>query len=75
MNYKLLGKSGLRASEFALGTMTFGTDWGWGSAEDEAQKVYNALLLQMEETPGQANQAGPSILLRGFPVRMLIPEH
>jgi aryl-alcohol dehydrogenase-like predicted oxidoreductase len=22
--------------------MTFGTDWGWGSAKDEAQKVYNA---------------------------------
>jgi aryl-alcohol dehydrogenase-like predicted oxidoreductase len=41
MNYRLLGKSGLRVSEFALGTMTFGDDWGWGSAKDEAQKVYN----------------------------------
>jgi aryl-alcohol dehydrogenase-like predicted oxidoreductase len=41
MHYKLLGKSGLRVSEFALGTMTFGEDWGWGSAKDEAQKVYN----------------------------------
>jgi hypothetical protein len=41
MNYRLLGKSGLRVSEFALATMTLGTDWGWGSAKDEAQKVYN----------------------------------
>ncbi len=29
-------------SEFALGTMTFGDDWGWGAPKDEAQKVYNA---------------------------------
>jgi len=42
MKYRLLGNSGLRVSEFALGTMTFGDDWGWGSAKDEAQKVYNA---------------------------------
>src|SRR6202049_3237655 len=41
MNYRLLGQSGLRVSEFALGTMTFGDDWGWGSAKDEAQKLYN----------------------------------
>jgi aryl-alcohol dehydrogenase-like predicted oxidoreductase len=42
MNYRLLGKSGLRVSEFCLGTMTFGEDWGWGSSKEEAQKVYNA---------------------------------
>ncbi len=42
MNYRLLGKSGLRVSEFALGTMTFGEDWGWGAGKDEARKVYNA---------------------------------
>src|SRR5438552_11415760 len=42
MNYRLLGKSGLRVSEFALGSMTFGDDWGWGSAREESQKVYNA---------------------------------
>ena len=29
MRYKLLGKSGLRVSEPALGTMTFGEEWGW----------------------------------------------
>lgn len=40
MKYKLLGKSGLRVSEAALGTMTFGDDWGWGATKEEAQKVY-----------------------------------
>jgi aryl-alcohol dehydrogenase-like predicted oxidoreductase len=42
MRYRLLGNSGLRVSEAALGTMTFGDDWGWGAAKDEAQKVYGA---------------------------------
>src|SRR6266576_2264336 len=42
MNYRLLGNSGLRVSEAALGTMTFGDDWGWGAAKDEARKVYDA---------------------------------
>ena len=40
MKYRLLGKSGLRVSEAALGTMTFGDEWGWGSPKEEAQKVY-----------------------------------
>ena len=42
MRYRLLGHSGLRVSEAALGTMTFGDEWGWGSAKDEARKVYDA---------------------------------
>ena len=42
MRYRLLGNSGLRVSEAALGTMTFGEDWGWGSSKDEARKVYDA---------------------------------
>ena len=40
MKYRLLGNSGLRVSELSLGTMTFGEEWGWGTAKDEAQKVY-----------------------------------
>ena len=40
MKYTLLGNSGLRVSEAALGTMTFGDEWGWGSPKAEAQKVY-----------------------------------
>ena len=42
MRYRLLGNSGLRVSEAALGAMTFGDDWGWGAAKDEARKVYDA---------------------------------
>jgi aryl-alcohol dehydrogenase-like predicted oxidoreductase len=42
MRYRLLGNSGLRISEAALGTMTFGDDWGWGASKDEARKVYDA---------------------------------
>ncbi len=42
MNYQLLGRSGLRVSDLCLGTMTFGEDWGWGSAKDEARKIYDA---------------------------------
>ena len=42
MNYKLLGKSGLRVSELSLGTMTFGEDWGWGANKDESHKMFDA---------------------------------
>ena len=41
MIYKLLGKSGLRVSELALGTMTFGEEWGWGSSKAESKKVFD----------------------------------
>lgn len=39
--YFTLGRSGLRVSRLALGTMTFGTDWGWGSDKDEARRIFN----------------------------------
>lgn len=42
MNYRLLGRSGLRVSELSLGTMTFGEEWGWGAAKDDARKIYDA---------------------------------
>ena len=41
MKYRLLGRSGLRVSELALGTMTFGTDWGWGADKIESQKIFD----------------------------------
>lgn len=41
MNYKLLGKSGLRVSELCLGTMTFGEEWGWGANQDEARAIFD----------------------------------
>ena len=40
MRYKLLGRSGLRVSEVALGTMTFGPDWGWGADADESRRIF-----------------------------------
>jgi len=34
MKYKLLGQSGLKVSELCLGTMGFGTEWGWGADKE-----------------------------------------
>lgn len=34
MNYKLLGRSGLKVSELCLGTMGFGTEAGWGADKE-----------------------------------------
>jgi len=44
MRYKLLGRSGLRVSELALGTMTFGEEWGWGAGKDESRRVFDAYV-------------------------------
>jgi aryl-alcohol dehydrogenase-like predicted oxidoreductase len=44
MRYKLLGKSGLRVSELALGTMTFGEDWGFGASKEESTKIFNLFV-------------------------------
>ncbi|MFC4563038.1 aldo/keto reductase [Nocardiopsis mangrovi] len=41
MRYTLFGRTGLRVSEFAFGAMTFGTDWNWGAAEDEAARMFD----------------------------------
>ncbi len=41
MKYRLLGDSGLRVSELALGAMTFGTDTGFGVDKDESRRVYD----------------------------------
>jgi aryl-alcohol dehydrogenase-like predicted oxidoreductase len=35
----LLGKSGLRVSRLCLGTMTFGTEWGWGVDDGTARNL------------------------------------
>ena len=42
MRYKLLGRSGLRVSELALGTMTFGEEWGFGATKAESKKMFDA---------------------------------
>ncbi len=42
--YSLLGRSGLRVSPLCLGTMTFGTEWGWGSPEETAEAILDRYL-------------------------------
>ncbi len=39
MRYRLLGKTGVRISEVALGTMTFGEDWGSGASPDVSARI------------------------------------
>jgi aryl-alcohol dehydrogenase-like predicted oxidoreductase len=46
--YSLLGRSGLRVSPLCLGTMTFGTEWGWGSPKE----TVDALLTRYLERGG-----------------------
>jgi aryl-alcohol dehydrogenase-like predicted oxidoreductase len=41
MRYRLFGSSGLRVSELALGTMTFGEAWGWGAAPEECRRIFD----------------------------------
>ncbi|SDH83874.1 aldo/keto reductase [Mucilaginibacter sp. P25] len=42
MNYKLLGRSGLKVSELCLGTMGFGTEGGWGAEKDTSFAIMDA---------------------------------
>lgn len=41
LDYYTLGNTGLRVSRLALGTMTFGTNWGWGSDETAARAIFD----------------------------------
>jgi hypothetical protein len=42
MKYKLFGTSGLRVAELSLGTLTFGTEMGWGEDKTESRRVFDA---------------------------------
>lgn len=44
MRYRLLGRSGLRVSQVALGTMTFGTGAEWSRPEAECRPVFDAFV-------------------------------
>jgi aryl-alcohol dehydrogenase-like predicted oxidoreductase len=44
MRYTLLGRSGLRVSQVALGTMTFGDAWGWGASEDDCRRMFDTFV-------------------------------
>jgi len=43
-HYRLLGRSGMRVSPLALGTMTFGADWGWGADDGESARIFDAYV-------------------------------
>src|SRR5689334_390012 len=43
-HYVTLGHSGLRVSPLCLGTMTFGTDLGWGSSVEESQQIMDRYI-------------------------------
>ncbi|WP_348535993.1 aldo/keto reductase [Labrys sp. LIt4] len=55
-DYRLLGRSGLRISPLSLGTMTFGTDWGWGADEVEARRIFDAYVDRGGNFIDTANQ-------------------
>ena len=42
--YYTLGNTGLRVSRLALGTMTFGTEWGWGTDRATAEAMVDAYV-------------------------------
>ena len=44
MKYYTLGNSGLRVSRLALGTMSFGDDWGWGADESSSRQLFDQFL-------------------------------
>ncbi|MGV1837416.1 aldo/keto reductase [Rhizobium rhizogenes] len=44
MTYYTLGNSGLKVPQLALGTMTFGTEWGWGADKDTARAMFDAYV-------------------------------
>lgn len=44
MRLNLLGASGLRVSELCLGTMTFGTDWGWGADKPTCRAIFERFV-------------------------------
>ena len=44
LGLQILGRSGLRVSELALGTMTFGPDWGWGADLDQSRAIFNRFV-------------------------------
>ena len=62
MRYRLLGNSGLRVSEAALGTMTFGDDWGWGAARTRRKKYTTLSARQgaISSTPLTFTRTAPA---------------
>ncbi len=43
-DYTTLGRSGLRVSPLCLGTMTFGTEWGFGVEEKASKEIFDRYI-------------------------------
>ena len=43
-DFVTLGRSGLRVSPLSLGTMTFGTEWGWGNEEKDSRAIFDRYI-------------------------------
>ena len=43
-DYITLGRTGLRVSPLCLGTMTFGTEWGFGAEENISRDMFNRYI-------------------------------
>lgn len=68
MRIRLVGGSGLRSSEIALGTMTFGETRSWGTAPDEAAAIMAAYVERggttIDTAPNYAGGAAEEIVGR-----------
>jgi aryl-alcohol dehydrogenase-like predicted oxidoreductase len=66
MQYKLLGRTGLRVSELCLGSMTFGNARGWGASDEESRRVFDAFEAAggnfIDTAPGYQNGASEALL-------------
>ena len=68
MKHRLLGRSGLRVSELALGTLNFGDDKAWGVSAGEASNVLAAFADHdgtfIDTAPNYAGGAAEEIIGR-----------
>ncbi|MFQ6200282.1 aldo/keto reductase, partial [Streptomyces sp. NPDC000405] len=56
LNYRLMGRSGLRVSDVALGTMLFGATSGWGVSAETAKELYDTFRAEGGNYLDTANQ-------------------
>src|SRR5271169_6718251 len=66
-SFRLLGRSGLRVSPLALGTMTFGA--AWGSEDGESRRIFDAYVDgggNFIDTAGHYAQGRSEILIGQF---------
>ena len=69
MRYHLLGRSGLRVSEVCLGTMTFGTQWGFGADARESARMWERFVAaggNFIDTANQYSGGGSEEIIAGL---------